>query len=276
MADLADTMELNAGPVKPADDEALPPWSILPKLGGALPIGNIPSESDLSSIAPYFSKKLAALDVEDFVPDAIWRDSFALTGTLRTFFGASLVHTTWQAVCASRRARHFLVAPETARISRSRNDYSWVDINFSFGVTAVPATTASGILSVVPVKGAGWQIWNLRTILERLDGQPSVDELGVSGQLLDNNASAVNGTCDESHFGCVVVGAGQAGLSVAGRLKALGVSYISIDSMASIGDNWGLRYDSATREWRLRLPGCLLTTNMTPEIVHTVREYGNI
>ena len=43
----------------------------------------------------------------------------------------------------------------------------------------------------------------------------------------------------------VVVGAGQAGPAVAGRLKASG---ISVEKNERVGDNWTGRYESAKRE----------------------------
>ena len=44
----------------------------------------------------------------------------------------------------------------------------------------------------------------------------------------------------------VVVGGGQAGLSIAARLKALGVDTLIVDRHERIGDNWRRRYHSLT------------------------------
>ena len=44
----------------------------------------------------------------------------------------------------------------------------------------------------------------------------------------------------------LVVGGGQAGLSVAARLNALGVDTLIVDRHERIGDNWRLRYHSLT------------------------------
>lgn len=52
-------------------------------------------------------------------------------------------------------------------------------------------------------------------------------------------------------YDCVIIGSGQAGLSSAGRLDAIGVtSYVILDRNEKIGDNWMNRYDSA----RLHVP----------------------
>ena len=89
-----------------------------------------------------------------------------------------------------------------------------------------------------------WRIWTLRSILEQLKGQPNVDILEVA----NGNGKASNGHGEESHFDCVVVGGGQAGLSQGGRLKALGISYVVLDEHEKVGDNWKLRYGSARCE----------------------------
>lgn len=42
----------------------------------------------------------------------------------------------------------------------------------------------------------------------------------------------------------LILGAGNAAVSLAARLKAVGVSYIMAEKNAKVGDNWALRYDS--------------------------------
>ena len=77
---------------------------------------------------------------------------------------------------------------------------------------------------------------------------------GVNGHVSNGTshgtANGINGHAEPSHFDCVVVGAGQAGLSTAGRLKALNVSCVVLDRNCRVGDNWMLRYDSVKRKLR--------------------------
>ncbi|ROT37079.1 hypothetical protein SODALDRAFT_351447 [Sodiomyces alkalinus F11] len=40
----------------------------------------------------------------------------------------------------------------------------------------------------------------------------------------------------------IILGAGQAGLTIAARLEALGVSSLIVDQNQRIGDNWRMRY----------------------------------
>ncbi|KAF2168778.1 hypothetical protein M409DRAFT_65185 [Zasmidium cellare ATCC 36951] len=87
------------------------------------------------------------------------------------------------------------------------------------------------------------RIWMLRTWLESFQGHGHPDEAqaGITSQ-------------KDDILGAAIIGGGQAGLAVAGRLQALGVSYIVFEKNARVGDIWRKRYDS------LR--------------VHTPREYG--
>jgi hypothetical protein len=98
------------------------------------------------------------------------------------------------------------------------------------------------MLSLVQDEGK-WKIWLLRTILEGLKGEGSVDFLAPGEERKESKDVNGNGK-GLSHFNCVVIGAGQAGLSVAGRLKALGVSCVVLEKYAEVGDNWKMRYDS--------------------------------
>lgn len=86
-----------------------------------------------------------------------------------------------------------------------------------------------------------WKIWLLRTILNDFKG------LSFSIDVLEPGATkhVEEEDVEQNHFDCIIVGAGLSGLSVAGRLKALGVSYVVLEKNAEVGDNWRKRYDSA-------------------------------
>jgi len=51
-------------------------------------------------------------------------------------------------------------------------------------------------------------------------------------------------TTQRKHIGVIVIGAGQAGLSVGYHLKKLGIEFIVIDANTRIGDSWRQRWDS--------------------------------
>lgn len=237
----------------------------LPSLPCALPTAHIPDDVDLQQLASLFVGKLKTLNEDDFTDDAIWRDTYAMTGTLRTFYTKKSIAAAWHATCKLTNPGCF--APQgQPSIFRAQN-VAWVNIAFAFHADGAPATSCSGSFAIVPQNQRSWKIWMFRTILEQLDGQPNVDYLAPIGSSshttcpgpvtngVDHTATnraqgnLTSGT--NPFYDCIIVGGGQSGLSVAGRLKALGVSYLVIDKMKQVGDNWALRYESAKCEcWR--------------------------
>ncbi|KIW56390.1 hypothetical protein PV05_05055 [Exophiala xenobiotica] len=249
----------------------------LPDLPCSLPTITIPEFIDLDAVANYFSSSFEVLSESHFLQDAIWRDTFVMTGTLRTFYSAKSIAAAWKDTSAIHKPASFAFQGKPHVIRAG--DASWVEMRFTFETFGVPAMTADGILSVAPDKDGIWKIWLMRTIIGQLKGQPSVDKLDAlatsNGEKLLNgssdhsngettngtvtNGTVQNGTSTPSQhvdFQCVVIGGGQAGLSVGGRLKALGVSYVVMDKHDEVGDSWAKRYDS-TR-------------------LHTVREFAHL
>lgn len=246
------------------DAGSLPSWSRLPRLPASLPKTNIAEDTDVEAIATAFMKNFPALEARSFTTNALWRDTFALTGTMRTFYSAESIATAWHDVCNSRASKDFTLSPNSARTIRFGSESAWVQVRFEFKTTAVPAAACSGYLSLVPDTDGEWKIWVLRTILEQIEGQGDVDELqpeafltngSTNGSTNDVDEHAVNGNGSNghpdtpTHYDCLIVGAGQTGLSIGGRLKALGASYLVIDTMSRIGDSWLKRYDSTKRKW---------------------------
>ncbi|KKA21554.1 Flavin-containing monooxygenase [Rasamsonia emersonii CBS 393.64] len=233
--------------------------TVLETLPCTLPTEKIPDDVDPAAIATTFAQRINDLSLEDFTSDALWRDTFALTGSLRTFYSAVSIIPVWRKLCHSRGATAFALLPGTAHVRRTGPEVCWLDVSFTFETENEPATSCYGFLSLVPDpdQSGNWKIWLLRTVLEQLQGNHgNVDQLAPvmsDSAKLNGFPKAVDG---EQHFDCVVVGAGQAGLSTAGRLQALGVSYVLIERNDQVGDNWLLRYDSVK--------------------LHTTREYAHL
>ncbi|XBQ94641.1 hypothetical protein V6000_010074 [Aspergillus fumigatus] len=223
---------------------------ILPSLLDALPSAIIPDDVDVASIASSFANSLARLSASDFAEVAIWRDCFALTGTLRTFYTPRTVSEVYRNRCLARRAQLFIVQADEAHVVRISPSCSWIDVPFRFEANASPAACCSGVLSLIPSGENGdYRIWMLQTLLDRFREYPSVDTLDTTTQRPSVGDSMTD-------FDCLIVGAGHSGLNVAGRLKALGASYLVIDKNPRVGDNWRLRYDSAK--------------------LHTIRDYSHL
>ncbi|PYH87872.1 hypothetical protein BO71DRAFT_436300 [Aspergillus ellipticus CBS 707.79] len=203
--------------------------TVLPTLPCFLPKSNLPDGIDVAAVAREFAT-LGALGSDDVTSDAVWRDSVALTGTFRTFYSGA-VAVAWTERCLARQAHAFQLNPGAARVVRPAAGLGWIEVPFTFETKAAPTATCSGWVSLVPENG--WKVWLLRTILEGFIDHPNVDD-----------PQPLPITKDSADYECVVIGCGQSGLSVAGRLQALGVSYLVVDKVPQVGESWLQRYES--------------------------------
>jgi cation diffusion facilitator CzcD-associated flavoprotein CzcO len=213
-----------------------------------LPEVEIPEDIDIGAIVTAILPQLLVLTADVLAENAIWRDHMALTGTFRTFHTPELVAKTWRFLCKRSGIANLAVMPGTAQVLRF-GPSAWVQASFSFDTSGTFAAACSGTIGLVPHDGT-WKIWLITTILEQPCGFPDVDKLEPgrppslnTGDLLD----------------CVIVGGASAGLSLAGRLKSLGLSYVVMEQYAEVGDIWTkARYDSVklhtSRDYN-QLPG---------------------
>ncbi|QSS64089.1 flavin-containing monooxygenase [Histoplasma capsulatum] len=208
---------------------------VIETLPGSLPMSVVPDDVNPELVAVSCISCLHSLTDADFIRDALWKDLYALTGLPRTFSTAKAIETAWNDVFSTHKPFDFTFTPGTAEVVRKTPKLSWVEGRFTFRTKSCPASFCSGMVSLVPDGGNTWKIWILRTILERLEGHPDVDVPNPQTPIINWEAN---------EFDCLVVGAGQCGLSTAGRLQSLGVNYLLIDKNDNIGDNWLLRYDS--------------------------------
>jgi len=115
----------------------------------------------------------------------------------------------------------------------------------------------NGVLRLVPDPQSPQRCaaWTLSTLLQELDGceerigarrptGPSdLRDFGAENWLDQRHAAAAYAGRDPA---VLVIGAGQAGLTIAARLGAMGVDTLVIDRNPRIGDNWRKRYHSLT------------------------------
>jgi hypothetical protein len=250
-------------------------------LPGSLPTTQIPADVDIDEVAQSQLSRLPSLSPGDLSDSAIWRDSLALTGTFRTFYGAKGVTEAWKNTFNQQSAIDLTLVPNTARVFKLLTESSWVDADFTFRTRSSGLQCiCSGIISMSFNEDKAWKIWMIRTTLEGIEGYGNVDVLDpvVLPESTDKTTSGVNDRENgehkheaTQHFDVIVVGGGQAGLGIGGRLQALNVSYIVVDKFDAVGDSWNSRYDSTKR----KLPVWYrygLQSN--PEAVHTAREFG--
>jgi cation diffusion facilitator CzcD-associated flavoprotein CzcO len=191
--------------------------------------------------------RLAAL----FHADSHWRDVLALTWGIKTVSGAGAIVRALQAHAGRARPSAFKLDPHrTAPRHVRRAGVHAIEAIFSFETAE---GRGSGILRLTPAgdDGNAFKAWTLLTALDEIKGHE--ERLGRSQpqgkaysrdfrgpNWLDlRNAAAEYADRDPA---VLVVGGGQAGLSIAARLAQLGVDTLIVDREARIGDNWRRRY----------------------------------
>ncbi|KAH9213912.1 putative flavin-containing monooxygenase [Leptodontidium sp. 2 PMI_412] len=237
--------------------------SVLTRLPISLPKLPVEENVNVESVLALFKGRLGSLNQNDFAQGGVWRDAFALTGTLRTFYSASTVARAWEINCKRSKAGHFNLESESAQVIRMPNDCSFISAYFTFETASEPRSICCGYLDIVAAEDGQWKIWVLRSVLEQLKNCGDVDKLEpkisdsqeVSMNTVKNGVNGANGHTtqpDGAHtdpgpynFDCIVIGGGPCGLSTGGRLQSLGVNYVVLDRNNQEGDNWKNRYSSA-------------------------------
>ncbi|KAM0718271.1 hypothetical protein Q7P37_006603 [Cladosporium fusiforme] len=226
------------------------PSTVVPliKHPATLPQEHIPDDIETDSIAAAALPKLLNLEVVHLADNVIWRDCLALSGTFRTFYGQDAVAKTWRYLCKKASIQNLAVTANSPTVLRFGPKACWLQVGFTFGTDGACPAKCSGSLGLVPYQGS-WKIWLITTVLEQPHGFLDVDKLEPGPPETNDNAC----------LDCVVVGAAVAGLSMAGRLKSLGLSYVVLEQHANVGDIWTkARYESVklhtSRDYN-QLPG---------------------
>ncbi|KAI3391250.1 hypothetical protein diail_7668 [Diaporthe ilicicola] len=187
----------------------------------------------------------------------MWRDTVALSGTLRTFYTASTVVEAWNELVRDRAAGDFQLSAPTVPVAKLDENTQWIEARFTFTIEKPQKLLCSGFLSVVLSPDGTSKIWVIKTVLEQICDQPDVDKLDPVQPPQDDVQELRNGSNDGIPcFDVAIVGGGMCGLATGGRLKALGVSYVCLESQDRLEDVWGKRYKSAK--------------------LHTVRNYAHM
>jgi len=190
-----------------------------------------------------------------FHPDSYWRDVLALSWNIQTFNGADAILGELH-LHARRAAPHgFAVDPERAAPRRvTRAGTNAIEAIFKFETAE---GRGDGIVRLIPDADDGGKLkaWTLLTALEGLRGfEEQLGKTRPRGQaysrdfrgpnwLDQRKASAAYADRDPI---VLVVGGGQAGLSIAARLRQLNIDALIVDREARIGDNWRKRYHALT------------------------------
>ena len=184
-----------------------------------------------------------------FLPEGHWRDILALDWQIRTVSGARAIARLMQDFLSRAQVRDVRLSSDRTGPRRvTRAGVAVIEAIFAFE-TAVG--TGSGVVRLVPDPVATNRLvaWTVVTTLDALHQRTEAETPDYSREFGGDNwldqRSRVR-TYQDRDPAVVVVGAGQAGLSLAARLGALGIDTLIVDREKRIGDNWRQRYHSLT------------------------------
>jgi cation diffusion facilitator CzcD-associated flavoprotein CzcO len=190
-----------------------------------------------------------------FHADSHWRDVLALTWRIQTVDGAGAIVPELRAQAARARPSAFRVDPDrTAPRGVVRAGTHAIEAIFRFETAE---GHGAGVLRLTPDASEGNppRAWTLLTTLEEIKGcEEQIGRARPQGlaysrdfrgpNWLDQRRSSAAYANREPAV--LVVGGGQAGLSVAARLTQLRVDTLIVDREQRIGDNWRNRYHALT------------------------------
>ena len=187
-----------------------------------------------------------------FEPDSHWRDLLAFTWNIETVSGAEVIAA---ALCA----RNTSMAPGSFRLGDGaapprmtmrggREDV--LEAVFTFATKIGPCEGVVRFLAD-PTDSSPIRAWTIMTALAEMTGfEESIGAARPTGHAYSRDFSGPNWldrrniavAYEDRDPEVLVVGGGQAGLSIAARLTQLGVDTLVVDGEDRIGDNWRKRY----------------------------------
>jgi putative flavoprotein involved in K+ transport len=199
-------------------------------------------------------RAIAARDLDTvgdlFLADGWWRDLLALTWDLRTFHGAEPIRgMLGERLTSSGFGELALTAGKEVALVQPGDGVRWIEAFFDF---ATAVGRGRGVVRLMP-DGDRWRAWTLLTALQELAGhEESVGPrrpFGVKHGAHADREIWLERRRREQAFEdreprVVVVGAGQGGLTIAARLRQLGVDTLVVERNERVGDNWRKRYRS--------------------------------
>jgi cation diffusion facilitator CzcD-associated flavoprotein CzcO len=188
-----------------------------------------------------------------FHPDSHWRDVLALSWDIQTVSGADAILRELNAHAGRAGPAGFAIDPDRAAPRTvTRAGTQAIEAMFKFE-TAIGR--GSGIVRLIPDDDNALKAWTLLTALDELKGFE--EQLGTArprGEAYSRDFRGPNwldlrrsdaGYADRDPV-VLVVGGGQAGLSIAARCKQLNLDTLIVDREARVGDNWRNRYHALT------------------------------
>jgi cation diffusion facilitator CzcD-associated flavoprotein CzcO len=191
---------------------------------------------------------------ERFISDGYWRDILTFGWEFRTFSGPPEIRAAAGSLPQAR--------PRSVRVARERiaprlvkrAGRPVVEAYFDFD-TEVGRSSAFVRLLLDDADPAASRAWLLLTALQELHGfEEQVGARRPSGIEYCRTFAGENwaeqreraGRYEDRDPEVLIVGAGQSGLALGARLRAIGVDALLVERNARVGDNWRNRYHSLT------------------------------
>jgi cation diffusion facilitator CzcD-associated flavoprotein CzcO len=181
--------------------------------------------------------------------DSWWRDHVALSWDLRTLHGLPAITSFISPILSSANLRPLSLAKEGEAYSPSivkLPELEWIQSIFTFETST---GRGRGFLRLAQDEHGDWKAHMLYTALDEIKGHEESTGArrshgGQNSSLGGNWFERRQKTHDftESDPTALIIGAGQAGLNLAARLQALGISTLIVDRQNRVGDNWRSRY----------------------------------
>ncbi|MBR0648956.1 NAD(P)/FAD-dependent oxidoreductase [Roseomonas terrae] len=187
-----------------------------------------------------------------FARDSHWRDLLAFDWELSSVTGASAIAAKLLALAVKAQPRGAeLAAGRTPPRRMTRAGTDCIEAIFTFETVVGPC---NGVVRLVAEEGEH-RAWTLMTALDEIRGHEDpangkrwqdVDwKRNFGGEnWLDRRKQAI--AYVDRDPAVLVVGAAQAGLSIAARLSLLGVDTLVVDRDERVGDSWRKRYHALT------------------------------
>jgi putative flavoprotein involved in K+ transport len=188
-----------------------------------------------------------------FQSDSYWRDVLALTWTFTTLCGADEIVPAFAALAHKATLENVRIAADRApprQVSRAGTSAIEAIVTFE-----TAQGRGSGIVRLIAGENGAPKAWTLLTALDEIKGYE--EKLGRErprGEAysrdfrgpnwLDLRQAATEYADRDPEV--LVVGGGQAGLTIAARLTQLGIDTLIADREERIGDNWRKRYHALT------------------------------
>ncbi|KAJ6780803.1 hypothetical protein PWT90_04569 [Aphanocladium album] len=119
----------------------------------------------------------------------------------------------------------------------------WVQAAFTFDTEH---GNCRGLVRLENDAEMNWKAWTVFTELEELHSQKHLEARRVQSRAAAQKSPQVNGCPEDTDPAVLIVGAGQCGVALGARLKAMGVRACLIERHGAVGDVWRKRYDSVT------------------------------